>query len=107
MLYLVSPLPEKSLEFGSIPAVLVLDFLPYFYDSPFGGHLGGMKTEEKCAVTSTLVKYASNTKHVTASQLLQSTEVQAPGEMIGVCQVLKDNLHPLEHAGVLGIRSWS
>ncbi|KAL6461592.1 hypothetical protein MHYP_G00297360 [Metynnis hypsauchen] len=82
-----------------VPEEMTGQFLRYFHNSPFGGHLGRMKTLRKILevawwpnIRGDVWKYvkecvtcqqykSSNTK---PAGLLQQTEVQKPGEMIGV-----------------------
>lgn len=82
-----------------VPMALVPQFLAYYHNSPFGGHLGRMKTLLKVLqvawwptvrkdvwshvrTCSTCQQFKSPNKK--PAGLLQSTEVKAPGEMIGV-----------------------
>lgn len=82
-----------------VPAVLSPEFLAYFHDSPFGGHLGRIKTLLKILevawwptvrkdvwghirVCQTCQQYKGTNKKPAGQ--LQTTEVKQPGEMIGV-----------------------
>ncbi|KAK7895604.1 hypothetical protein WMY93_020929 [Mugilogobius chulae] len=82
-----------------VPAALVPQFLAYYHNSPFGGHLGRIKTLLKILqvawwptvrkdvwsyirTCSTCQQYKSSNEK--PAGLLQSSEVKEPGEMIGV-----------------------
>lgn len=82
-----------------VPELMTVQFLDYFHSSPFGGHLGRMKTLRRIlevawwpTMRKDVWKYVKEcqvcqlykTPNVKPAGFLQQTEVNYPGEMVGV-----------------------